>query len=154
MHSLNYLWNDQHTTLYHRSKIFWTQYSRCGLTRAEWRGRGMVASLDLLLAILLLMHPRITHAFLATNVHYWLMVNLLSTRTQVGCSFPVDQPQTCTVCCMCLFLPSCRTLYLPLLNLIKFLSTQLSFWVSLGLVEWQLSLLILKLFSKAPFCGC
>ena len=39
-----------------------------------------ITSLDLL-ATLLLMHPRIPLAFLATRAHCWLMANLLSTRT-------------------------------------------------------------------------
>ena len=56
----------------------WTQYSRWGLARAEQSGRR--TSL-VLLATLLLMHPRIPLAFLATRAHCWLMDNLSSTST-------------------------------------------------------------------------
>ena len=46
-----------------------------------YQGRvGGITSLDLL-AMLFLMHPRIPSAFLATRAHFWLMANLLSTRT-------------------------------------------------------------------------
>jgi len=58
------------------------QYSRWGLTRAEKRGRR--TSFDLL-AILLVMHPRIPLAFLAARAHCWLTVHL-STRTPRPCS--------------------------------------------------------------------
>jgi len=55
-----------------------TQGSRCGLTRGEQRRR--ITSLNLL-AMLMLMQPRIPLAALATRAHCWLMANLLSTRT-------------------------------------------------------------------------
>ena len=56
----------------------WTQYSRGGLTSAEWRGR--LTSLDLL-ATLLLMQPRQLLAAFAARAHCWLMASLLSTRS-------------------------------------------------------------------------
>ncbi|KAK4827750.1 hypothetical protein QYF61_021221 [Mycteria americana] len=65
------------------SPLYWgaqnrTQCSRCGLTSAEQRGR--ITSLDLL-AILLLMQPRIPSAFFKGRVHCLLIFNLVSTRT-------------------------------------------------------------------------
>ena len=56
----------------------WTQYSRCGLTSAEYRGT--ITSL-LLPATLFLIQARISLAFLATWAHCWLMFSRLSTST-------------------------------------------------------------------------
>jgi len=47
----------------------WMQYSRWGLTSAEWRGRRTSLTL---LALLFLMHPRIPLALVATKAHCWL----------------------------------------------------------------------------------
>ena len=77
----------------------WTEYSGCGLTSAEQRGR--IISLDLL-AMLFLMHPRTLLAFLATRAHCWLMADLLSTGhwdPSPQSSFPEGQPLTCIDVC-------------------------------------------------------
>jgi len=55
-----------------------TQYLRCGLTSAEYRGT--ITSL-LLLATLFLIQARMPLAFLATWAHCWLMFSWLSTRS-------------------------------------------------------------------------
>jgi len=88
----------------------WTQYSRWGLTRAEQRGRR--TSLDLL-ATLLLMHPRIPLAFLATRAHWWLMVIFSSTSTLISLSTELlcSRSALSLYWCMGLFLPRCRTLH-------------------------------------------
>ncbi|XP_055576153.1 uncharacterized protein LOC129736772 [Falco cherrug] len=65
----------------------WTQHSSCSLPSAEQRGR--ITSLDLL-AMLLLMHPRVLLAALATRAHCWLVGNLLSTSTPT--SFSAELP--------------------------------------------------------------
>jgi len=75
-----------------------------------------------------LTHSRIPLAFLATGSQFWLMFNLLRTRT---CwSFYAELLSSTSApnlySCMQLFLPRCRTLRLFLLKVIWFLSTQLS----------------------------
>ena len=82
------------------------------------------------------MHPRIPLAFLAARAHCWLMVNLSSTRTPRSHSTELLSRRSTPSLywCMGLFLPSCRTLHLPLLNLIRFLSAQLS---SLSRSRWM-----------------
>ena len=84
---------------------------------------------------LLLMHPRIPLAFLAARAHCWLMVNLSSTRTPRSLSAELlsSRSTPSLYWCMGLFLPRCRTVHLPLLNLIRFLSAQLS---SLSRSRW------------------
>ena len=74
------------------------------------------------------MHPRMPLAFLAARAHCWLMVNLLSTRTPRSLSTELlsSRSTPSLYWCMGLFLPRCRTLNFPLLNLIRFLSAQLS----------------------------
>ena len=74
------------------------------------------------------MHPRIPLAFLAARSHCWLMVNLSSTRIPRSLSAELHSSRSVPSLywCMRLFLPRCRTLRLPLLNLIRFLSAQLS----------------------------
>ena len=56
----------------------WTQYSSCGLTSAEQRGK--ISSIDLL-PVLCLMQLRIPFAAFAARSYSWLMFNLVSTRT-------------------------------------------------------------------------
>jgi len=62
------------------------------------------------------MHTRIALAFLATKACFQLVLNLLSTRTPR--SFSIELLSSRSVpnlyWCMQLFLPSCRTLHLPL----------------------------------------
>ena len=81
------------------------------------------------------MHPRISLAFLAGRAHCWLMVNLSSTRTPRSLSAELlsSRSTPSLYWCMALFLPRCRTLHLPLLNLIRFLFAQLS---SLSRSHW------------------
>ncbi|KAK4828387.1 hypothetical protein QYF61_026125 [Mycteria americana] len=55
-----------------------TQYSRCGLTSAEYKGT--ITSL-VLLATLFLIQARMPLAFLATWAHCWLIFRQLSTNT-------------------------------------------------------------------------
>jgi len=89
-----------------------------------------------LLATLLLMHPRIPLAFLAIRAHCWLMVKLLSTSTPRSLSAELlsNRSTPSLYRCMGLFVPRCRTLHLPLLNFIRFLSAQLS---SLSRSRWM-----------------
>jgi len=67
-------------------------------------------------------------AFLASRAHCWLMVNLSSTRTPRSLSSELlsSRSTPSLYWCIGLFLPRCRTLHLPLLNLIRFLSAQTS----------------------------
>ena len=67
------------------------------------------------------MHPRIPLAFLAARAHCWLMVNLSSTSTPRSLSAELlsSSSTPSLYWCMRLFLPRCRTLRLPLLNLIR-----------------------------------
>lgn len=65
----------QYITLMHRRDQNWNQYSRCGLTSAEWRRR--ITSLNLL--ILCLIQPRTAFAAFATRPHCWLMYSLVFT---------------------------------------------------------------------------
>lgn len=64
----------------------WMQYSWCGLTSGEQRG---IISVNLL-AVFLLMQPRIPLAAFVARTRYWLMVNLVSIRTSGSfvCSTP------------------------------------------------------------------
>ena len=81
-------------------------------------------------------------AFLATRAHCWLVVNLSSASSPRSLSAELlsSRAAPSLYWCMGLFLPRCSTLHLPLLNLNRFLSSQLS---SLsGLAEWQHSLLV------------
>ena len=73
------------------------------------------------------MHPRIPLASLTARAHCWLMVNLSSTRTSRPLSAELLSSRSAPslYSCMGLFLPMYRTLHLPLLNLIRFLSAQL-----------------------------
>ena len=74
------------------------------------------------------MHPRIPLSFLAARAHCWLMVNLSSTRTSRSLSAELLSSRSTPSLyrCMGLFLPRCRNLHLPVLNLIRFLSDKLS----------------------------
>jgi len=73
------------------------------------------------------MHPRIPLALFVTWAHCWLMVSLLPTRTsRSSAEFCSSKSAPNLYWIMCLFLPRCRTLHLPLLNLISFFSTKLS----------------------------
>ncbi|XP_068782109.1 uncharacterized protein [Struthio camelus] len=111
-------------SLLHWGAQHWTQDSRCGLIRAEERGR--ITSLDLL-ATLCLMHPRRPLAFLAARAHCCLMLNL-STRTPRSFSAELLSSRSAPSLDWCLgfFLPTCRTLPLPWWNFMRFLSAQLS----------------------------
>ena len=84
------------------------------------------------------MHPRIP---LAARAHCWLTVNLSSTSTPRSLSAQLLSSRSAPSLYwyMTLFLPRCRTLHLPLLSLIRFLSAQLS--ACPGHAEWQHSLL-------------
>ena len=84
----------------------------------------------ILLATLLLMHPRIPLAFLAARAHCWLMVNLSSTRTPRSLSAELlsSRSTPSLYWCMRLFLPRRRTLHLALLNLIRFVVERLKTW--------------------------
>ena len=78
------------------------------------------------------MHPRILLAFLAARAHCWLMVNLSSTRTPRSLSAELLSSRSTPrlYWWMGLFLPRCRTLHLSLLNLFRFLSAQLSYFLA------------------------
>ena len=82
------------------------------------------------------MHPRMPLAFLAARAHCWLMVNLSSTSSPRSlCTELLSSRSAPSLYwCMGLFFPRCRTLHLPLLNLIRFLSAQLS---SLSSSHWM-----------------
>ena len=81
------------------------------------------------------MHRRMPLVFLAARAHCWLMVNLSSTRTPRSLSAEMlsSRSTPSLYWCMGLFLPTCRTLHLPLLNLIRFQSAELS---SLSRSRW------------------
>jgi len=72
------------------------------------------------------MYPRIPLAALAARAHCWLMVKLLSTRTPTSLSAELSSIRYARSLywCIGLFLMRCRTLHLPLLSLIRFLSAQ------------------------------
>ena len=74
------------------------------------------------------MHPRMPLAFLTARAHCWLINNLSSTRTPKSLSTELLSSRSAPSLywCMRLFLPRCRTLHLPFLNFIRFLSAQLS----------------------------
>lgn len=123
---------------------------------------GRITSPDLF-AILCLTQSRIPLSFLATKAHYWLMFNLVSTRTPW--SFPTMLLSSWVApsmsWCLGLFSPRCRTLYF-LLNFTIFLSAHLSslsrsLWMSvLPFVESAISLRfvhstnLLRLHSTLP----
>jgi len=71
----------------------WTQDSRWGLTRVEQRGR--ITSLNLL-AMLLLMQPRIWLAFWAASTQCRLVSGFSSTSTP-----PSPSPQSCSQSVLC-----------------------------------------------------
>lgn len=103
----------------------WTQHSRCGLTRSEWRGR--ITSLELL-ATLFLMNPRTPLAFLATRKYCWLMDSLLFTRTPRSYSTELLSSRSAPASAGDWGYSSpgkCRTLHLLLLNFRKFFSVHL-----------------------------
>lgn len=82
------------------------------------------------------MYPRIPLAFLAVRAHCWLMAQLLFTRTPRSfCTELLSSRSSPKLYqCMQLLLSECRTLYLLLLNFIRFLSAQLS---SLSWSHWM-----------------
>ena len=82
------------------------------------------------------MYPRIPLAFLAVRAHCWLMAKLLFTRTPRSfCTELLSSRSSPKLYqCMQLLLSECRTLYLLLLNFIRFLSAQLS---SLSWSHWM-----------------
>ena len=90
-----------------------------GSHKAEQMGR--IPSLDLL-ALLLLMQPRIRLAVWAVNAQCQVMLNLLSTSTPKS-SFSgllsIHSPPSLYLC-LGLPQPMCRTLHLTLLNLVRF----------------------------------
>ena len=103
----------------------WTQYSRWGLTRAERRGR--ITSHDLL-AMLLLMQPRIQLAFWAASAHYWLMFSFASANTPKPFLTGLLSIHSFPSLYLCVGLPQsmCRTLHLALLNFMTFAQAHLS----------------------------
>ena len=104
-----------------------------------WPHQNRVEGLDLL-AMFLLMHPRISFDFLATRAHCWLMANLLSIRTPRSFSAEIFSSRSTLSLYwyMWLFLSRCGILHLPFLNLISSLSVQLS---RLSM-SWSTSLLV------------
>lgn len=76
---------------------------QCGFTSAEERSR--ITSLELLTT--LIMQPRMLLAFFAVNAHYWLMVNLMFTKTPRACSAKMLSRQSAASICwfMVSFLP-------------------------------------------------
>ena len=88
------------------------QHSRCGLARAEWRGR--ITSLDLL-PMLFLLQPKIPVAFLATRTYWWCVVSLFCPRTPRSfCAELLSSSSAPSLSwCRGLFLPRCRTLHFP-----------------------------------------
>ena len=97
------------------------------------------------------MHPRMPLAFLAARAHCWLIVNLSSTRTPRFLSAELLSSRSIPSLywCMGLFLPRCRTLHLPLLNLIRFLSAQLS---SLSRCHWMAAQPAWCIYHSSQFC--
>ena len=128
----------------------WTQYSRWGLTRAEQRGR--ITSLDLLAT--LLMQPRTRLALRAASAHCQLMSSLSSISTPKSLSAELlSIPSSPSLYWYRgLPRPRCRTLYLALLNLMRFTQAHLS---SLSRSLWMASRLeeafLLSLTSLARF---
>lgn len=85
------------SVLYWRAQN-WTQYFRYGFTNPHERGR--ITSLYLL-AVLVLMQPRILLSFFAARAHCWLMFNLiLGLLGPLGpfpqSCFPVRMPPACS----------------------------------------------------------
>ena len=103
----------------------WTQDSRWGLTRAEYRGR--IPSLDLL-AMLLLMQPRAQLAFWAARAHCCVILSFLSTSTLTSFSAGLLSIHSLPNLSLCLGLPRpmCRTLHLALLNFLMFAQAHIS----------------------------
>ena len=80
---------------------------------------------------------RISLAFWDTRAHNCLMVNLLSTKTPRSSSAELLSSRSAPNLYWCIWwiLPRCRTLHMPLLNFMNFLSTQLcspsrSYWMT------------------------
>ena len=71
---------------------------------------------------------RLSLAFLKIRAHSWLTVKLSSTRTSRPLSTELlySRSALSLYWCIGLFLPKFRTLHLPLLNLMRFFSAQLS----------------------------
>jgi len=69
-----------------------------------------------------------TPAYFATRAYCWIMVNLLSTTIPRSLSAELLSSRSAPNLnwCMCLFLHWCKTPHLSFLNLIRFLSAQLS----------------------------
>ena len=123
-------------SLLYRGAQNWAQYSKCGLTSAEQRGR--ITTLHLL-AVLCVMQPRIPFAFFAARAHSWLKFNLVSTGTPSAFSAKLlyrwVSPSVCW--CLGLFVPRSRTLYFPMLNFMRYLSAHFSRMLrSLGMTAW------------------
>ena len=114
----------------------WTQYSRWGLMRAEWRGR--TTSLNLLVT-LLLMQPRIQLACWAARTHWQLMLNFSSIDTPKSFSSELLSSHSLPNLYLCLVFPfsRCRTLHLALLNFMRLAWAHLS---SLSRSLWIASL--------------
>ena len=76
-----------------------------------------------LLATLFLMQPRMLLALLAARMHYWLVFNLVSTRTRrsIFTKLLSSLSSPSMYWCLGLFLPRCRTVHFPLLNFMRFL---------------------------------
>ena len=108
----------------------WAQNSRCDLSRAEQRGR--ITSLHLL-PVLILVHPRIPLALLATRTQCELMDISLSSRTPRSFSAELLAAGLPILYWCRLFLPRCRTLHSPLLNFRWFFSAHLCQGPSEGL---------------------
>ena len=70
-------------SFFNRGAQNWTQYSKCGQTRARVEAEN---HLTYLLVVFFVMHSWIPLAFLATRVRCWLTVILLSIRMPRSCS--------------------------------------------------------------------
>ena len=105
----------------------WTQHSKCGLTSTEGGSPPLTCW-----PCFFFNEPRMPLPFLATRAHCWFMACCPSGHT--GSSLRSSSSTGHSLTCMHVFLPRCKTLHLLLLNLIWFLSAQLSNLSRCGMV--------------------
>ena len=109
-----------------QKRCSWTlskQYSRCGLTRAELRGR--ITFLNLL-EMFCLRQPRTRLSFFIAKAHCWLMFNSVSTRSLGPFSAAFQLVSTQTILLHGVVLPQVQDF--PLLNFMSFLSAHFPRW--------------------------
>lgn len=93
----------------------WDQHSRCGFPSVKWRGR--ITSLSRL-PTLPWMQPQVLLDYFVTRAHWWLVLNLVSTRTPRSFSAKLLTSWSTPLIYqwMWLFLLRCRLFDFPLLN--------------------------------------